>query len=79
MVMDVGPFRFYRVQEGGTLCVSIKWLDNLPFGWEYSWADVARGEEHPWINLRIGKLNIFSFEAWRWGLEFWFLGFWIIL
>ena len=79
MVFDLGPFRLYRVKKNGTLCISIKYFDHLPFGYEYGWDDIMAGERHPWISFRVGKLNLFSFETWKWGFEVWVFGFWIII
>lgn len=77
--MDVGPFRFYKVERTGTLDISLIMFGNYPFGWEYGWEDPDSGLMKPWVSFRIGKLNIFYFEAWKWGLELWFFGFWVIL
>ncbi len=79
MVFDIGPFRLYRVEKNGTLCISLIAFDDYSFGWEYGYADPMRGETHPWLSLRIKKLNIFSFETWKWGFEIWFMGFWWIV
>jgi hypothetical protein len=78
MVMDIGPFRFYRA-DCGTLDISLKILEDYPLGWEYGWEDPARGSSKPWISFRIGKLNVLYFETWEKGFEFWFLGFWVII
>lgn len=80
MIKDYGPFRFYKVaNDEGSICISLKAFDNYSFGWEYGYSDPARGVTKPWLNIRIGKLNVFYFETWRWGFELWVLGFWIIL
>ena len=80
MVKNVGPFVVYYVENPkGTIDISLKYLEKYPFGFEYGWTDLARGITTPWFNIRIGKLTILYFEAWKWGLEFWLFGFWIIL
>jgi hypothetical protein len=79
VIFDIGPFRLYRVEKSSTLCVSLIAFDDCPFGWEYGWEELARGETHPWINLRVGKLNILYFEPWKKGFEFWLMGFWVII
>jgi hypothetical protein len=79
MTFDIGPFRLYRVEKNSTLCVSLIALDDFPLGWEYGWEDPAREETHPWVSFRVGKLQVFYFETWKWGLEVWFMGFWAIV
>jgi len=89
MIFDIGPFRLYRVEKDGTLCISLICMDNLPCGWQYGWED-PMANRHPWIELRLGKLTVFSFEGWiatgykegakpRPGFELWILGFWLII
>lgn len=78
MIMKVGPFTFYRLEEDGTLDISLTCMDEWPCGWEYGWEDPA-ADRHPWIDLRIGKLRIFEFEKFKnGGGELWFFGFWVI-
>lgn len=80
MIFKLGPFTLYRVEKNSTLCVSITALDNWPCGWEYGWEDPA-ADRKSWIELRLGKLVVFSFEAWQsyehlFGFEIRILGFW---
>lgn len=78
MIFDIGPFRLYRVEKDGTLCVSLIALDNWACGFQYGWRDDQRGTDHAWIDFRIGKLVIFYFEPFKktLGFELWILGFW---
>jgi hypothetical protein len=76
MIFDIGPFRLYRVQKNGTLCISLICLHDWACGWEYGWADNLRGVGKPLIEFRIGKLMVAYLEFWKTGFEFWFLGFW---
>lgn len=76
MIFDVGPFRFYRVEKNGTLDISLRCLEDRPFGWEYGWRDTARGEDKPVFEFRIGKLMVAYLHIFKDGCEIWFLGFW---
>lgn len=78
MIMDIGPFRFYRVDKSGTLDVSLPCCEGQNWGWEYGYRDDARGDvDKPWIQLRIGKLLLLYYEPFKNGsYEAWFLGFW---
>lgn len=82
MVMDVGPFRFYR-PSNGSLNASLICLDKYPCGFEYGYRDKVRGVTEPLIDVRIAKLQVLYFEravnddgsVFR---EFWLLGFWFM-
>lgn len=74
---DVGPFRLYRSGDG-SLSISLIAFDDLPFGWEYGWRDILRGEEHPLVSIRVGKLMMCYFERHENGFEIWLMGFWWI-
>lgn len=78
MIMKIGPFTFYRVEETGTLDVTLTRWDNYPFGWEYGWADETTEPRTPYIDIRAGKLVLFFFEKWPRGFEIRLLGFWWI-
>ncbi len=78
MVMNVGPFQFYRVESNGTLDISLRCLGDAACGWEYGWHDDMRGTDHSWVDFRIGKLRILYFKPFNFGFEFWLLGFWMI-
>lgn len=77
MIMDIGPFRFYR-SASGTLDVSLICMDNLPCGWEYGWFDPMRGQDRPFVSVRVGKLQVVYFEKYETGFEVWFMGLWWI-
>ncbi len=79
MIFDIGPFRLYRVANNGTLCISLICMDDwesLPCGWQWGWRDDARGEDKPWIELRVGKLMVMYVDPFEGGVEIWVLGFW---
>lgn len=78
MIFKVGPFTLYRVEKNGTLDVSLTALGDWPCGWEYGYQD-PEAKKRPWIEIRLGKLVLFYFEAWKnCGFELWFMGFWLI-
>ena len=79
MIFKIGPLTLYRVKHNGTLDIYFTCLGDWPFGWEYGWKDGMRGEDRPWVELRVGKLNIFYFEPYKRGVELWILGFWLIV
>ena len=78
MICQHGPFTFYRRPEAGYLSVTLTACDNQPWGWEWGWDDPMAAHK-PWLHLRIGKLVVFSFEAWKNGFELWIMGLWLIL
>lgn len=79
MIFKIGPFTLYRARGGESLDITLTALDNWPCGWEYGYQDPL-ANKHPWIEIRIGKLVLFYFEAWkRPGFEIWFMGFWWIM
>lgn len=75
MIFDIGPFQLYRVEKNGTLDISLKTFPELPWGWEYGWAD-PMAERKPLVCIRVGKLVVLSFETFHKGFELWFMGFW---
>lgn len=79
MIFKLGPFTLYRVPNSETLDITITALDNWPFGWEYGYQDPL-AHKRPWIEIRLGKLVLFYFEAYpKCGFELWIMGFWLIV
>lgn len=78
MIKYVGPFRVYYVPNQQIVDVSLKMLGDWPVGWEYGWRDEHRAGDKPWVDVRIGKLQVLYFERLKWGFEAWVLGFWWI-
>lgn len=76
MIFKLGPFTLYRVEKSGTLDISLTCMDNWACGWEYGWKDDMRGTDKPWIDLRLGKLQVLYFELFENSCEVWFMGFW---
>lgn len=82
MVVDVGPIRIYR-PSNGSLNLSLIALDKWPCGFEYGFRDKARGVSEPWLDFRIGKLQIAYYESVKLDdgdvfREAWLFGFWFM-
>lgn len=75
MIFDIGPITLYRAADG-TLDISLKFMKDRACGWEWGWRDDMRGDDHPIVQFRIGKLNILYLEFYEGGCEVWFMGFW---
>lgn len=76
MIFDIGPFRLYRVEKDGTLCISLLCMEDWACGWEYGWRSDQRGHDEPLIEFRLGKLMVLYFQLWKGGCEWWVMGFW---
>ena len=83
MIMDIGPFRFYRVRSSGSLCISLISEDDRPYspdswsyGFEYGWADPAACNREPLLSIRVRKLQLFYIELSFTFVEIWLFGFW---
>jgi hypothetical protein len=79
MIFNIGPFQLYRTEHSGTLDITLRCIENWPCGWEYGWKDDMRGPDHPAVELRVGKLQVFYFEKYEKGFELWLFGFWWIM
>ena len=77
MICQHGPFTFYRRPEAEYISITLTRFDNEPFGWEMGWED-PMAKRKPLVELRVGRLIVFSFEKFKKGFEVWFLGFWLI-
>lgn len=78
MICKHGPFTFYSLEERGYLSITLTACDNQPWGWEWGWEDPMAGRE-PWLDVRLGKLVLFSFQGFKKGFELRLLGFWLIV
>lgn len=75
MICEHGPFTFYRRPEAEYISINLTAFDNAPWGWEMGWED-PMADRKPLVELRVGRLVVFSFEKFKEGFEIRLLGLW---